>query len=195
MKCENCDNEHDGQYGSGRFCSLKCARGFSTKANRREINLKVSKTLGGEGKYRTLICPNCNEEIKYLARVDKKFCSFECSTQYGWKKYKEEVEKTGNFCTLTTKTEGIIRRKAKRYLIEKYGWICMICGITTWSENPVPLVMDHIDGNSDNNLVTNCRNICRNCDGLLDTFVGKNIGNGTRSTRMVKYRKNKKEYL
>lgn len=29
--CEYCGNEHDGSYGSGRFCSSKCARKFSNK--------------------------------------------------------------------------------------------------------------------------------------------------------------------
>lgn len=29
--CENCGKEHDGSYGSGRFCSKECAKGFSTK--------------------------------------------------------------------------------------------------------------------------------------------------------------------
>lgn len=43
--CENCKSEHDGIYGSGRFCTIKCARGFSTKSKRKEINEKVSKTL------------------------------------------------------------------------------------------------------------------------------------------------------
>ena len=48
MICENCGSNHNGSYGSGRFCSSKCARGFSTKNNREEINKKVSKTLGGK---------------------------------------------------------------------------------------------------------------------------------------------------
>lgn len=47
MNCENCNNEHDGSYGSGRFCSCKCSRGFSTKAKRKEINDKVSKKMQG----------------------------------------------------------------------------------------------------------------------------------------------------
>lgn len=34
MKCENCNNEHKGNYGSGRFCSKGCASSFSTKFNR-----------------------------------------------------------------------------------------------------------------------------------------------------------------
>jgi hypothetical protein len=45
--CENCELDHDGSYGSGRFCSIKCARGFSTKEKRLEINEKVSKKLSG----------------------------------------------------------------------------------------------------------------------------------------------------
>lgn len=45
MHCELCDKEHEGKYGSGRFCGKVCARAFSTKAKRAEINEKVSKTL------------------------------------------------------------------------------------------------------------------------------------------------------
>ena len=45
MKCENCTNTHDGSYGSGRFCNQKCAKAFSTKTKRKEINKKVSKKL------------------------------------------------------------------------------------------------------------------------------------------------------
>ena len=31
MKCENCGNEHDGSYGSGRFCSRSCKCAFNAK--------------------------------------------------------------------------------------------------------------------------------------------------------------------
>ena len=48
MKCEICGDEHSGNYGSGRFCSSKCAKGFSTKNKREEINLKISKKLKGK---------------------------------------------------------------------------------------------------------------------------------------------------
>lgn len=43
--CENCGKEHTGEYASGRFCTRKCARGFSSKNNREEISKKVSDTL------------------------------------------------------------------------------------------------------------------------------------------------------
>ena len=47
LNCEYCGKEHNGGYGSGRFCSPQCARGFSTKAKRKEINKQVSKALTG----------------------------------------------------------------------------------------------------------------------------------------------------
>src|SRR6188474_1053512 len=45
MKCELCDADHDGVYGSGRFCTQKCARAFTTHKNRAEISKRVSETL------------------------------------------------------------------------------------------------------------------------------------------------------
>lgn len=48
MNCETCEVEHFGSYGSGRFCNAKCARAFSTKSKRKEINEKVSTKLKGK---------------------------------------------------------------------------------------------------------------------------------------------------
>ena len=36
MKCENCGKEHDGSYGSGRFCSKLCAHSFVGKSKTTE---------------------------------------------------------------------------------------------------------------------------------------------------------------
>jgi hypothetical protein len=43
--CENCGKECFKKYGSCRFCSSKCARGFSTKEKRNNINKIVSFKL------------------------------------------------------------------------------------------------------------------------------------------------------
>jgi len=69
MICEYCNKDHDGFYGSGRFCNSKCARGFSTKAKRKEINEKVSNNLKG---YKTVpggkikLCDyGCGQQAKF----------------------------------------------------------------------------------------------------------------------------------
>jgi len=72
-KCENCNCEHTGSYGSGRFCSCKCSRGFSTKAKRKEINEKVSKKLTKEKIER--ICKICGKTFKpKKISSDRKYC-------------------------------------------------------------------------------------------------------------------------
>ena len=79
--CENCSSLNDGSYGSGRFCSSKCARGFSTKNKRTEINEKVKSTMIGSGHPKVeKICKSCKKEFivsyKYRNNI---FCSNKCS--------------------------------------------------------------------------------------------------------------------
>lgn len=58
--CENCGNEHDGSYGSGRFCSDHCRRVYSGK--RVNINGKQKCNFRGKRKapYGTWKCEQCN---------------------------------------------------------------------------------------------------------------------------------------
>lgn len=178
MKCENCGIDHNGSYGSGRFCSSKCARGFSTKANRDEISRKVSIALGGTGELKKGHNSHCLQCSKKLSHSQKKFCSKECEIQYKQDQYFAYIESIGEFVS------GDNNKTPKKYLIHKLGHKCQICGVEKWMGKPVPLVLDHIDGNSDNHKLDNCRLVCRNCDGLLSTFAGRNKGNGRHTKRM-----------
>ena len=82
--CENCGKEENSIYGSGRFCSSYCARSFSTKKNRQETNLKISKSNKGRGVGNiNLICKNCDTEFSIdYRRRNQKFCSRSCSSIY-----------------------------------------------------------------------------------------------------------------
>ena len=77
--CENCGTSHTGSYGSGRFCSTKCSRGFSTKAKRKEINEQVKKTFKIKNDNKIILpkfCISCEAEL--LGNTHKKYCT-ECS--------------------------------------------------------------------------------------------------------------------
>src|SRR5258708_18934331 len=78
----------------------------------------------------------------------------------------------------------------KRYLQGKFGEKCSLCD---WNKiNPVtgrvPLEIDHMDGNSENNAEHNLRLICPNCHSLMPGFRNLNRGNG-RQWRREKYLK------
>lgn len=45
-----------------------------------------------------------------------------------------------------------------------------------WNKEPLPLILDHIDGNRRHNLPKNLRLLCPNCDAQLPTRGGKNKG-------------------
>ena len=182
MKCENCGIEHDGIYGSGRFCSEKCARGFTTKFNRDEISRKVSLTLGGKGILKEKNCLYCGALL--TKKNAKKFCCNAHQQQFQRDKTWSRADRDGVWYTESCNS---VSRGAKNYLIARRGYRCEICGITEWKQGPIPLVLDHIDGESDNWSLNNIRLVCRNCDGELPTFCGRNQKNGHQSKRQ-KYR-------
>lgn len=67
MICENCGKEHDGTYGSGRFCCKECAKSFSTKNTSGQ--LKEAKCIdcgkiiyiGKRASLKTCRCKHCND--------------------------------------------------------------------------------------------------------------------------------------
>jgi hypothetical protein len=55
-----------------------------------------------------------------------------------------------------------------------------------WQGKPLIFVLDHIDGNADNNARSNLRMVCPNCDSQLPTYKNRNLGS-VRSSRRQGY--------
>jgi hypothetical protein len=66
----------------------------------------------------------------------------------------------------------------KKSLIEKHGYKCQICNLSSWLDKPISLELDHIDGNHFNDEESNIRLLCPNCHSQTDTFRGRNINTG-----------------
>jgi Zn finger protein HypA/HybF involved in hydrogenase expression len=124
-------------------------------------------------------CLYCNKKIPNR----NVYCGNKCQGDYKTKLIFENIEKGD---------KTLYVNNYRNYLILKYGEKCMDCG---WCEinpitNKVPIQLEHIDGNSENNSLDNLKILCPNCHSLTPTFGALNKGNG-RELRRIKRQEKK----
>jgi hypothetical protein len=159
--CGNCDITFIvGILNPRKFCGSSCAAKFSNKFRYNKLT---------HPKYS---CLQCSEKI-YKGR---KYCSNVCANKH----HKEEF-----FNKIENGDVTLNEKHYKDYLKGKYGNKCMEC---EWNKiNPitgnVPIQLEHMDGNSDNNSLDNLKLLCPNCHSLTPTYGALNKGNGRDSKR------------
>lgn len=190
MICEYCNKEQDGKYGSGRFCSEKCARGYASKEKRQEINIKVSKTLIGRklteehklhirenhwAKTKTYSpnkkiskCPICESKFK---KGYGRFCSIECmgknQTLRNIAYYERKI--------LEIPFEKLTKGMQKRVLLKEQDNKCKLCNREfMWMGKILIPHLHHKDGNRKNISRGNSELICPNCHSQTDNYCSKN---------------------
>ena len=112
-----------------------------------------------------------------------KYCSNKCQGEYEFKIIMDKIE-SGDL------TQS--HKMYKRFLILKHGEKCMECG---WCEKnmfsgKIPIELEHIDGDSNNNNLLNLKLLCPNHHALTSTYKALNKGNG-RYNRKLRYQNGK----
>jgi predicted nucleic acid-binding Zn ribbon protein len=176
--------------------------------NQRNEKARIAKENYEQNKK---FCLHCTNEISYERRANS-FCSQSCSATFNNLKREKKIinclfcgkqtHARNKYCSfecqhdhkraeaINNKTAG--HSAAKNYLIKLHGAKCMECG---WDKinphtNRVPIELEHIDGNSENNELSNLKLLCPNCHSLTPTYKALNKGNG-RHKRMTRYKEGK----
>lgn len=158
-----------------------------------------------------VVCPTCGQPIPYEKKGNT-FCNHSCASKHSNHIREHKVQNTkckacceptfgGRvYCTLcilqgkhkhTLQLSKMIADPARRrYLLRTREHKCAVCDKVEWMGQEIPLVMDHVDGNSGCNTEENLRLICCNCDAQTSTYKNKNKGKG-RVSRRQRYKDGK----
>ncbi|TXS29879.1 HNH endonuclease [Streptomyces sp. ms191] len=73
------------------------------------------------------------------------------------------------------RAERVSSRRLKQALTARgVAERCALCGLPpTWLGEPLPLEVDHVDGDWRNNRIENLRLLCPNCHSTTDTYRGR----------------------
>ena len=120
---------------------------------------------------------NSSSSTNTLKRIIKEYKLDTSKFEENRKLYKQQMAKM-SLCSeyniesklhRNTKTNS---HKLRNKLIE-FGYKeskCELCGISEWLGKPVKLQLHHIDGNHDNNELSNLQILCPNCHSMTDNF-------------------------
>lgn len=163
-KCKQCASEIELHK---TFCNSSCAAKYNNVHRTRKKKVHYGN------------CDNCQKE---LTRSGKKFCNNKCQVEHQKKKI---------FLAIESGDLSINVERYKDYLIHKNGAKCMECGWNKVNQytGKIPVQLEHVDGDSTNNTLSNLKLLCPNCHTLTPTWGNANRGNGREKRRLKRQNK------
>ncbi len=109
--------------------------------------------------------------------IKKHICRLGLSTQHfiGRAHGRTKPSNKRHLKDVLVRNSNYSRSSIKRRIIEE-GLIvnvCNICGLTEWCREPIVLVLDHVNGISNDNRLENLQLLCPNCNSQQPTFCRK----------------------
>ena len=184
-ECLECGKNIENWDGIKKFCNSSCSASHSNRARKKE-RLKVPKKVVEHFEIDCLECGTTLHSNNKSIR-QRKFCSNSCVGIYTKKKAREPFKDIDFW-----QTQSKVSRLMRDILIEEAEHKCCQCNwgeVNTHTGN-VPLEIEHIDGDSENNKRENLTVLCPNCHSLTSTYKGANRGKG-RHSRKMRYQEGK----
>lgn len=149
------------------YCAAGCGNPVFARSKRAKY-CSVQCALARYGDRKP--CPACGAVVRTKKKI---YCSLQCHHDY-WFKQRCELLESGTY-PVTMYSNFI-----KKYLLKRLGAKCSKCG---WAERhpvtgKVPVEVEHIDGNWQNNTLENLTLLCPNCHSLTPTYRALNRGRG-----------------
>ena len=181
-ECIFCKEKFDALISENRkFCSHSCSTTFLNLEKGKQSVIEFNLISKGEKVYKK--CINCKNDYeidrRQMSKI-RKFCSGKCYQEFEKKVKIQRIEKGD--ATLYFK-------QYKKYLISIHGNKCMECGWCKVNQytGKIPVELEHVDGNADNNNLDNLKLLCPSCHSLTPTYGALNKGNG-RYKRRQRYK-------
>lgn len=155
FSCEKCDKQ---------FKTKSALAGHQRTHGPSRGSYSLSRKTGRN--YSSFNCLHCQKEGHHYPTVKLgKFCNRQCQADHQWSSI-TKIKIISGSCT----NKG----QLKRYLRELHGDKCELCPQgPIHNGKPLVLQLDHINGNSDDNSVSNLRLLCPNCHTQTETYGSK----------------------
>ena len=168
------------------FKCKECPKTFSTF---RSLNGHMRMHINFQQKKRMkcvhyAVCKTCNVDFSYeIGKSNGLYCSLPC--------FHESIRVKTNDKIKSGDLNGINISTIKKYILETRGPFCEALGCTVgnvWNGLPIVLQLDHVDGNSDNNVLSNLRLLCPNCHTQTHTWGYRSSKSSKRQNYMKERR-------
>jgi len=160
------------------FCSRSCSAKYNNIKRSKNIDEVSGRYIGGKSKERDFdyikkeyFCVFCGNKLN---KNNFKYCSSKCQSLFRQMEISKKIESG----------ENVTNSALRKYLMLKHDSKCQKCG---WGmKNPtsgtVCLDMHHVDGDANNNVLSNVEILCPNCHSLTNTY--KRVDKDRKSSRI-----------